>query len=81
MAKKKISFIDILKIIIALVPIGIKLYKEMRKKEDRDEKNKFLAALRSGDVDTLHGLIGDLSEADTAGAGGGGEDSPPTGER
>jgi len=81
MAKKGISFIDILKVIIALIPIGIKLFKEMRKKEDQNEKSEFLAALRDGDIDTLHKLLGDLSAADTASAGGGGEDSPDIAER
>lgn len=81
MAKKKISFIDILKVLIALIPIGIKIFKEMRNKEDQDEKNKFLEALRDGDVDSLHALIGDVSVPGETGPGGPSEDNPEITER
>ena len=73
---KKIGLIDILKLILALIPIGIKLYKEIRKKEDEKEKSEFLEALRTGDVDTLHKLLGDLSDTDSADPDRGSEDSP-----
>jgi len=73
---KKISLISILKIIIALIPIGIKLYKQISERKDEKEKSKFLEALRSGDVDTLHKLLGDLSAADTPSPDRGSEDSP-----
>ena len=78
MAKKGINFLDILKVLIVLIPIGIKLYKEIRKKENDKEKTEFLEALRDGDVDTLHKLLGDLSAADNADPDRGSEDSPPT---
>ena len=81
MAKKGISFLDILKIIIALIPIGIKLYKQISERKDEKEKSKFLDALRSGDVDTLHKLLGDLSAADNADPDRGSKDSPDVAER
>lgn len=80
-SKKGISFFDILKVIIALIPIGVKLYKEIRKKENEKEKTEFLQALRDGDVDTMHALIGDLSVPGETGAGGGSKDSSETPER
>ena len=81
MAKKKISIIDILKVIIALIPIAIKIYKQITEEKDEKEKSEFLEALRSGDIDTLHKLIGDLSVPGETGTNRGSEDSPPTGER
>ena len=78
---KKISFIGILKLILALIPIGIKLYKLITEEKDEEEKSKYLEALRSGDVDTLHKLLGDLSAADNADPDRGSEDSPDVAER
>ena len=78
---KKISFIGILKIIIALIPIGIKLYKGISEKKDEKEKSRFLAALRSGDVIELHKLLGDLSAADKVDPDRPSEDNPSARER
>ena len=59
MAKKKISFIDILKVIIALVPIGIKIYNAIKKAKDEKTKQEIMEALNNRDVDKLNQLIGE----------------------
>jgi len=41
---KKISILDIIKVVLALIPIGIKLYKQISEKKDEKEKTKFLKA-------------------------------------
>ena len=78
---KKLNFITILKVIIALIPIGIKIFKEINRKEDENEKSKFLEALQSGDVSALHKLLGDLSDADTVDPDRPSEDSPEAPKR
>ena len=41
---------DILKIIVALLPIGIKLYKDIKNAKDKDDKNRMRDRLKnSGD--------------------------------